>query len=56
MQRFLLHLQKVAKAIDHELTTTRLHKNNLSDKIKKIFPNFRKIIDTIEEEPLSSFR
>ena len=54
-QRFLLRLQKVAEAIGQELTVTRLQKITLSDKIKKIFPNSRRIIDSIEEEPLSSF-
>ena len=54
-QRFLLHPQKVAEAIGQELTATRLQKITLSDKIKKIFPNSHRIIDTIEEEPLSSF-
>ena len=55
-QRFLLPPQKVAEAIGQELTATRLQKITLSDKIKKIFPNSRRIIyDTIEEEPLSSF-
>ena len=50
-----LHPQKVAKAIGQELTITRLQKITLSDKIKKIFPNSRRIIDTIEEEASSSF-
>ena len=54
-QRFLLPPQKVAEAIGQELTATRLQKITLSDKIKKIFPNSRRIIDSIEEEPLSSF-
>ena len=54
-QRFLLHPQKVAEAIGQELTATRLQKITLSDKIKKIFPNSPRIIDTIEEEPSSSF-
>ena len=52
-QRFLLRLQKVAEAIGQELTATRPQKITPSKKIKKIFPNFRKIIDTIEEEPSS---
>ena len=50
-----LHPQKVAKAVGQELTVTRLQKITLSDKIKKIFPNSRRIIDTIEEEASSSF-
>ena len=54
-QRFLLYPQKVAEAIGQELIPTRPQKITLSDKIKKIFPNFCRIIDTIEEEPLSSF-
>ena len=55
-QRFLLCLQKVAEVICQELTATRPQKITLSDKIRKIFPNSPKIIDTIEEEPsLSSF-
>ena len=54
MQRFLFPLQKVAEAIGQELTATRPQKITLLDKIKKIFPNSRKIIDTIEEEPPSS--
>ena len=54
-QRFLLYPQKVAEAIGQELIATRLQKITLSDKIKKIFPNFCRIIDAIEEEPLSSF-
>ena len=54
-QRFLLCPQKVAKAIGKELTATRPQKITLSDKIKKIFPNSRRVIDTIEEEPSSSF-
>ena len=54
-QRFLLYPQKVAEAIGQELIATRPQKITLSDKIKKIFPNFCRIIDTIEEEPLSSF-
>ena len=54
-QRFLLCLQKVAETIGQELTATRPQKITLSDKIKKIFPNSRRIIDTIEEEPSSSF-
>ena len=54
VQRFLLRLQKVAEAIGQELTATRPQKITPSKKIKKIFPNFRKIIDTIEEEPSSS--
>ena len=42
--------------IGQELTATRSQKITLSDKIKKIFPNSQKIIDTIEEESsLSSF-
>ena len=53
-QRFLLRLEKVAEAIGQELTATRLQKITLSKKIKKIFPNSHKIIDTIEEEPSSS--
>ena len=40
--------------IGQELTATRLQKLTLSDKIKKIFPNSHKIINTIEEEPSSS--
>ena len=55
MQRFLLCLQEVAEAIGQELTAARLQKITLSDKIKKIFPNSPRIIDTIEEEPSSSF-
>ena len=54
-QRFLLRPQKVAEAIGQELTATRPQKITLSDKIKKVFPNSRRIIDTIEEEPSSSF-
>ena len=54
-QRFLLCPQKVAETIGQELTATRPQKITLSDKIKKIFPNSRRIIDTIEEEPSSSF-
>ena len=54
-QRFFLCLQKVAEEIGQELTATRPQKITLSDKIKKIFPNSRRIIDSIEEEPLSSF-
>ena len=54
MQRFLLCLQKVAKVIGQESTATRPQKITVLDKIKKIFPNSRKIIDTIEEEPSSS--
>ena len=53
MQRFLLRPQKVAEAIGQELTATRPQKIALSDKIKKRFPNSRRIIDTIEEEPSS---
>ena len=53
MQRFLLHPQKVAEAIGQELTATRPQKITFSDKIEKIFPSSREIIDTIEEEPLS---
>ena len=53
-QRFLLHPQKVAEAIGQDLTATRPQKITLLDKIKKIFPNSRKIIDTIEEELSSS--
>ena len=53
-QIFLFHLQKVAETIGQELTASRPQKITLSDKIKKIFPNFRKIINTIEEEPSSS--
>ena len=53
MQRFLLCPQKVAEVIGQELTATRPQKITLLDKIKKIFPNSRKIIDTIEEEPSS---
>ena len=53
-QRFLFRLQKVAEAIGQELTATKPQKITLSDKIKKIFPNSCKIIDTIEEEPSSS--
>ena len=34
MQRFLLRPQKVGKAIGQELTATRSHRKNLSDKIK----------------------
>ena len=45
-QRFLLCLQKVAEAIGQELTATRLQKITLSNKIKKIFPNSCKIINT----------
>ena len=45
-QRFLLCLQKVAEAIGQELTPTRLQKITLSYKIKKIFPNSCKIINT----------
>ena len=37
VQRFLLCLQKVAEAIGHELTATRLLKITLSNKIKKYF-------------------
>ena len=55
MQRFLLCLQKVAKAIGQELTATRLQKITLLDKTKKIFPNSCKIIDMIEEDPSPSF-
>ena len=55
MQRFLLCLQEVAEAIGQELTAARLQKITLSDKIKKIFPNSCRIINTIEEEPSSSF-
>ena len=51
-QRFLLRPQKVAEAIGLELTATRPQKITLSDKIKKIFSNSGKIIDTIEEELL----
>ena len=36
-QRFLLCLQKVAEAIGHKLTATRLLKITLSNKIKKYF-------------------
>ena len=54
MQRLLLHPQKVAEAIGQELTATRPQKITLLDKIKKIFPNSHKIIDTIEEELSSS--
>ena len=54
-QRFLLCPQKVAKAIGQELTAARPQKITLSDKIKKIFRNSRRSIDTIEEEPSSSF-
>ena len=47
-QMFLLRPQKVAEAIGQELTATRLQKITLSDKIKEIFPNSRRIIyDTI---------
>ena len=47
-QMFLLHPQKVAEAIGQELTATKLQKITLSDKIKEIFPNSRRIIyDTI---------
>ena len=53
-QRFLLRPQKVAEVIGQELTATRPQKITLSDKIKKIFPNSHKIIDTIEEELSSS--
>ena len=53
MQRFLLHPQKVAEAIGQELTATRPQKITFSDKIEKIFPSSREIINTIEEEPLS---
>ena len=56
VQRFLLHPQKVAKVIGQELTATRPQKITLSNRIKKIFPNSCKIIDTIKEElPSSSF-
>ena len=55
MQRFLLCLQEVAEAVGQELTAARLQKITLSDKIKKIFPNSCRIINTIEEEPSSSF-
>ena len=54
-QTFLLRPQKLAEAIGQELTATRPQKITLSDKIKKIFPNSRRIIDTIEGEPSSSF-
>ena len=50
MQRFLLRPQKVAEVIGQELTATRPQKITLLDKTKKIFPNSRKIFDTIEEE------
>ena len=53
MQRFLLRPQKVAEAIGQELTATRPQKITHSDKIKERFPNSRRIIDTIEEEPSS---
>ena len=54
-QRFLLRPQKVAEAIGQELTATRLQKITLLDKIKKAFPNSRRIIDMIEEGSSSSF-
>ena len=55
-QRFHLHPQKVVEVIGQELTATKRQKITLSNKIKKIFPNSRKITDTIEEElPSSSF-
>ena len=54
-QRFLLRPQKVAEAIGQELTATRRQKITLANKIKKIFPNSRRIMDMIEEEPSSSF-
>ena len=41
--------------IGQELIATRLQKITSSDKTKKIFPNSCRIIDTIEEEPSSSF-
>ena len=53
-QRFLLHPHKVAEAIGQELTATRPQKITLLDKIRRIFPNSCKIIDTIEEELSSS--
>ena len=53
-QRFRLCPQKVAEVIGQELTATRPQKIILSDKMKKIFSNSHKIINTIEEEPLSS--
>ena len=55
MQRFLLCPQEVAEAIGQELTAARLQKITHSDKIKKIFPNSCRIINTIEEEPSFSF-
>ena len=45
---------KSSREIGQELTATRPQKITLSDKIKKKFPNSRKIIHTIEEEPSSS--
>ena len=54
-QRFLLCPQKIAEAIGQELIATRPQKITLSDKMTKIFPNSHGIIDTIEEEPSSSF-
>ena len=54
-QSFLWHLPKVAKAIGQELTAARLQKVTLLDKIKKTFPNSRRIINAIEEEPSSFF-
>ena len=54
-QRFLLRLQKVDEVIGQELTATRPQKITFLDKIKKIFCNSCKIINTIEEEPSSSF-
>ena len=54
-QRFLLRPQKVAEAIGQELTATRRQEITLANKIKKIFPNSRRIMDMIEEEPSSSF-
>ena len=53
-QRFLLYPQKVAEVIGQELTATGPQKITLLNKIKKIFPNSCKIIDTIEEELSSS--
>ena len=54
-QRFLLSPQKVAEAMGQELTATRQQKITLANKIKKIFPNSRRIMDMIEAEPSSSF-
>ena len=46
-QRFLFRPQKVAEVIGQELTATRPQKITLLDKIKKISPNSRRIINTI---------